>query len=156
MLNHNDVEELIPLSRTDPAARIRSVAHGVTRAVSNTPGFSHARSYRLGLAHQFQIPYRGLQLDTSVLCCLWLDEPFTKSFACSTRMTGSTIGTSEANRNHHTHTVSMFSLQFTESKPPHRTGEPQRSSTVRSIHLGMPDAARLKSDIYLRNRCSRF
>uniref|UniRef100_L7LZN4 ribonuclease H n=1 Tax=Rhipicephalus pulchellus TaxID=72859 RepID=L7LZN4_RHIPC len=80
--HENGVMEPIPLSRSDAAAKINTLAHDVARSMWNTPSFLHTRLHRLDPCLQFTVPSGLPRSETTVLCRMWLGVSFTNAFAC--------------------------------------------------------------------------
>lgn len=80
--HENGVMEPIPLSRSDAAAKINTLAQDVARSMRNTPGFLHTRLHRLDPCLRLTIPSGLPRSETTLLCRMWLGVSFTNAFAC--------------------------------------------------------------------------
>ncbi|XP_070384470.1 uncharacterized protein, partial [Dermacentor albipictus] len=71
----------IPLSRTDAATSLRSLACELTLTLWNTSEFTNTRLHRLDPSLQLRLPPGLPRAEATLLCRLWLGVAFTNSYS---------------------------------------------------------------------------
>lgn len=71
----------IPLSRTDAATKLRSLARELTQTLWNTGEFTNTRLHRLDPRLQLRLPPGLPRAEATLLCRLWLGVAFTNAYS---------------------------------------------------------------------------
>uniref|UniRef100_L7M3W2 Putative tick transposon n=1 Tax=Rhipicephalus pulchellus TaxID=72859 RepID=L7M3W2_RHIPC len=79
--HEKDLQVPIPLSRTDAARQLQSLARRLTLLQWNTQGFSNSRVYSIYPNLQLRLPSGLSRRDETLLCRMWLGVAFTNAYS---------------------------------------------------------------------------